>query len=114
MKESIERLEDNDYMIRSLREEKEHTEKQMEDLFSYLAGEDQYTDQLKFFGDKYKQRIEEFQNLKIENEELKRHIADIKVSQDLKNLQIFEGEESNRVSMDRGKGESWSKIGTTN
>jgi hypothetical protein len=40
----------------------------MEDLFSYLAGEDQYTNQLKFFGDKYKKRIEEFQSLKIENE----------------------------------------------
>lgn len=67
MKESLEHLEDPNYMIRSLQQEKEHTEKQMEDLFTYLTGEDQYTDQLKFFGDKYKQRIEEFQNLKIEN-----------------------------------------------
>jgi len=38
MKESFEKLENNDYMIRSLKEEKEHTEKHMEDLFSYLAG----------------------------------------------------------------------------
>lgn len=67
MKESFEKLENNDYMIRSLKEEKEHTEKHMEDLFSYLAGQDQYSNQLKFFGDKYKQRIEDFQSLKIEN-----------------------------------------------
>jgi NADH dehydrogenase/NADH:ubiquinone oxidoreductase subunit G len=113
MKESFEKLEDNDYMIRSLKQEKEHAEKKMENLFSYLAGEDQYTDQLKFFGDKYKQRIEEFESLKIENEELKKQIADIRMSQDLRNLKLFDNEESNRVSMDRGRGESWSKFGTT-
>ena len=113
MKESFEKLEDNDYMIRSLKQEKEHAEQKMENLFSYLAGEDQYTDQLKFFGDKYKQRIEEFESLKIENEELKKQIADIRMSQDLRNLKLFDNEESNRVSMDRGRGESWSKFGTT-
>ncbi len=112
MKESFEKLEDNDYMIRSLKEEKEHTQKQMEDLFSYLAGEDQYTNQLKFFGDKYKKRIEEFQSLKIENEQLKKQIADIRISKELRNFNVFENEESNRVSIDRGRGESWSKFGT--
>jgi len=44
---------------------------------------------------------------------LKKQIADIRMSQDLRNLKVFENEESYRVSMDRGKGESWSKYGTT-
>jgi hypothetical protein len=38
MKESFDRLENDDHMIRSLKQEKEHTEKQMENLFTYLAG----------------------------------------------------------------------------
>ena len=94
-------------MLRSLREQKEHNEKQVESLLEHFYNEDKYKNELRFFGDKYQKRIREFETLQFENEELKNELFMLRKSIDMR---PFEDDSSHRDTVDRGKLESISRV----
>ena len=101
----------DDHLFRSIKEQKEHAERGVEELLKHFTEDGKYFDDLRCLGSKYENRMKEFQNLIAENSDLK--IETRKLQEQLSLLRsslqdsgFREEDLLNRISVDRGRGES--------
>ena len=105
-----ERLEDEN-LLRSIKEQKEHAERGVDQLLDHFSEKGQYFDELKQLGSKYEHRIREFEQIRMENTDLKNETRKLQDQLSLfrNSLQDSGWKEEdfmNRLSMERAKPES--------
>lgn len=98
-------------MLQSIKEQREHAERGVEELLKHFSEEGKYFDDLRYLGSKYENRIKEFQSLVAENSDLKEETKKLQMQLNLLRSSMQdsgwkEDDILNRMSMDKGKPET--------